>query len=195
MLFVTLFLKQAQVPGHIVEKLKKFDWLGSVLFSAGSASFLFGLTAGGVRYPWYSLGLSSDPAQVVLTRIRASYQALLPLIIGLSAMVSFVYWEFNFASEPIVDKRIFKTWTAVSTYIQTMLHGLVLWAAIYFLSKITSYPVLTGNLPLPSIELTICYSLVLSSRQIVLASHFSNRPIPRNGGPIPLEHRCRSSHR
>lgn len=116
MLFVTLFLKQAQVPGHIVEKLKKFDWLGSVLFSAGSASFLFGLTAGGVRYPW------------------ASYQALLPLIIGLSAMVSFVYWEFNFASEPIVDKRIFKTWTAVSTYIQTMLHGLVLWAAIYFLT-------------------------------------------------------------
>lgn len=58
MLFVTLFLKQAQVPGHIVEKLKKFDWLGSVLFSAGSASFLFGLTAGGVRYPWYDQGLA-----------------------------------------------------------------------------------------------------------------------------------------
>ncbi|KAK6189530.1 hypothetical protein LQW54_013176 [Pestalotiopsis sp. IQ-011] len=116
MLFVTLFLKQAKVPGHVVEKLKKFDWLGSVLFSAGSASFLFGLTAGGVRYLW------------------ASYQALLPLIIGLFGMVSFVYWEFNFASEPIVDKRIFKTCTAISTYIQTMLHGLVLWPAIYFLT-------------------------------------------------------------
>lgn len=53
MLFVTLFLKQAQIPGHIVEKLRKFDWFGSLLFSASSASFLFGITTGGARFPWY----------------------------------------------------------------------------------------------------------------------------------------------
>ncbi|ETS86396.1 hypothetical protein PFICI_00224 [Pestalotiopsis fici W106-1] len=116
MIFVTLFLKQAQVPGQIVEKLKKFDWLGSVLFSVSSASFLFGITAGGVRFAWLS------------------YQTLLPLILGFLGMLGFVYWEFNLASEPIVDKRIFQTWTAISTYIQTMLHGLILWAAIYFLT-------------------------------------------------------------
>ncbi|KAI1844228.1 hypothetical protein JX265_010285 [Neoarthrinium moseri] len=116
MLFVTLFLKQAQIPGQIIEKLKRFDWLGSVLFSVSSAGFLFGITTGGVRFPW------------------SSYQALVPLVIGFLGMLSFVYWEFNFASEPIVDKRIFKTWTAISAYIQTMLHGLVLWAAIYFLT-------------------------------------------------------------
>ncbi|KAF3012632.1 hypothetical protein E8E14_010205 [Neopestalotiopsis sp. 37M] len=116
MIFVTLFLKQAQVPGQIVEKLKKFDWLGSALFSVSSASFLFGLTTGGIRFPW------------------SSYQTLLPLIIGLLGILGFGYWEFNFASEPIVDKRIFRTWTAISTYIQTMLHGLILWAAIYFLT-------------------------------------------------------------
>jgi hypothetical protein len=53
MIFVTLFLKQAQVPGQVVEKLKRFDWLGSVLFSGSSACFLFGLTTGGIRFPWY----------------------------------------------------------------------------------------------------------------------------------------------
>ncbi|KAI1647054.1 putative MFS transporter [Daldinia loculata] len=116
MLLVTLFLKQAQVPGHIVEKLKRFDWLGSVLFSVSSACFLFGITTGGVAFPW------------------TSYQALLPLIIGFLGMLFFVYWEFCFAIGPIVDRRIFATWTAISAYIQTMLHGLILYAAIYFLT-------------------------------------------------------------
>lgn len=50
-------------------------------------------------------------------------------------MIFFVYWEFCFASEPIIDKRIFRTWTAISAYIQTMIHGLVLYASIYFLSE------------------------------------------------------------
>ncbi|KAI8964625.1 putative MFS transporter [Daldinia sp. FL1419] len=116
MLLVTLFLKQAQVPGHIVEKLKQFDWIGSMLFSASSTCFLFGITTGGVAFPW------------------ASYQALLPLILGFLGMLCFVYWEFYFATVPIVDKRIFETWTAISAYIQTMLHGLILYAAIYFLT-------------------------------------------------------------
>ncbi|KAI1387590.1 major facilitator superfamily transporter [Hypoxylon trugodes] len=116
MLFVTLFLKQAQIPGDIAEKLKRFDWSGSVLFSASSASFLYGITSGGVRFPW------------------SSYQALVPLVAGLVGMFCFVYWEFYFATAPIIDKRIFKTWTAISAYIQTMLHGLILWAAIYFLT-------------------------------------------------------------
>ncbi|KAI1759465.1 putative MFS transporter [Hypoxylon sp. FL1150] len=116
MLFVTLFLKQAQIPGHIIEKLRKFDWLGSVLFSVSSAGFLFGITTGGVMFPW------------------SSYQALIPLIVGFLGMVFFLYWEFSYASEPIVNKRIFRSWTAVSAYIQTMVHGLIIYASIYFLT-------------------------------------------------------------
>ncbi|KAI2612326.1 putative MFS transporter [Hypoxylon fragiforme] len=116
MLFVTLFLKQAHIPGNIIEKLKKFDWLGSVLFSVSSAGFLFGVTTGGVLFPW------------------ASYQTLIPLIVGFIGIVCFFRWEFYFASEPIIDKRIFQNWTAISAYIQSMIHGLVLSAAIYFLT-------------------------------------------------------------
>ncbi|KAK6082296.1 major facilitator superfamily transporter [Seiridium cupressi] len=115
MTFVTLFLKQAPIPGHVAQKLKQFDWLGSVLFSVSSAGFLFGLTTGGVIFEW------------------SSFRVLIPIIVGFAGIVSFVYWEFRFASEPIVDKRIFNTWTAISAYLQTVLHGLVLWAAIYFL--------------------------------------------------------------
>ncbi|KAI6086018.1 putative MFS transporter [Hypoxylon rubiginosum] len=116
MLLVTLFLQQAQIPGHIIEKLRKFDWLGSVLFSVSTAGFLFGITTGGVMFPW------------------SSYQAIIPLIVGFLGMVFFLFWEFSYASQPIVDKRIFNTWAATSAYIQTMVHGLILYASIYFLT-------------------------------------------------------------
>lgn len=52
MLLVTLFLKQAKLPGNIVHKLIKFDWLGAILFSVCSAGFLFGITTGGVMFEW-----------------------------------------------------------------------------------------------------------------------------------------------
>ncbi|KAI1504614.1 major facilitator superfamily transporter [Biscogniauxia marginata] len=136
MVFVTLFLKQAQVPGHVIHKLVRFDWLGAVLFSVSSAGFLFGITTGGVIFDW------------------ASYQVLIPIIAGLAGILCFVYWEFYFASEPIIEKQIFSTWTAKSTYIQTLLHGLVTWAALYFLilyyQGVKSYsPVLSAVALLP----------------------------------------------
>ncbi|KAI1339298.1 putative MFS transporter [Xylariaceae sp. FL0016] len=115
MLFVTLFLKQEPIPGNVMHKLRQFDWLGSVLFSVSSAGFLFGITTGGIMFEW------------------PSYQVLLPVIVGLIGIILFVHWEFRYAFEPIIEKRIFSTWTAISTYIQTLLHGLVSWAALYFL--------------------------------------------------------------
>lgn len=127
-------------------------------------------------------------AWAILTTSRSSYQTLLPLIIGLLGILGFGYLEFNFASEPIVDKRIFRTWTAISTYIQTMLHGLILWAAIYFLSKTTFSPSLVST------KLIIYRSLVLSSCKVILAGHFSRRPSPRNSGVIPVQYCCGLSH-
>lgn len=52
MIFVTFFLKLETLPGHILEKLGRFDWLGATLFSVSSAGFLFGITTGGVMFAW-----------------------------------------------------------------------------------------------------------------------------------------------
>ncbi|KAK8018088.1 Major Facilitator Superfamily protein [Apiospora marii] len=115
MIFVTFFLKLETLPGHIFEKLGRFDWLGATLFSVSSAGFLFGITTGGVMFAW------------------GSYQVLIPLLIGLSGILAFIYWEFSFAEEPILEKRMFKTFTATSTYVGCMLQGLLNTASIYFL--------------------------------------------------------------
>jgi len=116
---VIFFLRQAKVPGHIVAKLKRFDWLGSFLFTAGSTSFLFGISTGGVMYEW------------------DSWRTIVSIIVGAAVLVAFALWEIHFAervgTEPLIDKGIFNNWTMVSTYIQTVLHGAILWSLLYFL--------------------------------------------------------------
>ncbi|KAI3547978.1 major facilitator superfamily transporter [Colletotrichum abscissum] len=112
---IFFFLKQAKVPGHIGTKLKKFDWLGSFLFTAGSTSFLFGISTGGVMYEW------------------ASFRCLLPMILGVFILVAFGFWELKFAPVPMIDKGIFNNWTMVANYIMTIFHGMILWSILYFL--------------------------------------------------------------
>ncbi|KAF9875765.1 MFS multidrug transporter [Colletotrichum karsti] len=112
---IFFFLKQAKVPGHIMAKLGRFDWLGSFLFTAGSTSFLFGLSTGGVMYEW------------------KSFRVLLPLILGIFILVVFGVWELRFAKEPMIDKGIFNNWTMIANYIMTVFHGMILWSLLYFL--------------------------------------------------------------
>lgn len=112
---VFFFLNQAKIPGGLGQKLARFDWIGSVLFTASSTAFLFGLTTGGVMYDW------------------DSFRCLLPLILGFFGLIAFAFYELRFAVEPLVARGIFKNWDLISTFIQTIFHGAVTWALIYFL--------------------------------------------------------------
>ncbi|KAI8154782.1 Efflux pump FUS6 [Colletotrichum sp. SAR 10_86] len=112
---IFFFLKQVKIPGDIAGKLGRFDWLGSFLFTAGSTSFLFGISTGGVMYEW------------------KSFRSLLPLVLGVFILVAFGVWELRFAKEPMIDKGIFNSWTMVANYIMTVFHGMILWSLLYFL--------------------------------------------------------------
>ncbi|KAK2048224.1 major facilitator superfamily transporter [Colletotrichum somersetense] len=114
-IMVFFFLKQVGIPGEVGVKLKRFDWLGSFLFTAGSTSFLFGISTGGVMYEW------------------SSFRCLLPLLLGVLTVVGFGFWELKFAKEPLIDKGIFNNRTMVVNYIMTVFHGMILWSILYFL--------------------------------------------------------------
>jgi hypothetical protein len=43
---IFFFLKLAQTPGKVLEKIQRFDWIGSVFFIASAVSFLIPLTWG-----------------------------------------------------------------------------------------------------------------------------------------------------
>ncbi|KAJ2893118.1 major facilitator superfamily transporter [Zalerion maritima] len=115
MIAVFFFLHQTSIPGGMVEKLKRFDYIGSVLFTVSSTAFLFGLTSGGVQYGWDHVAV------------------LLPMIGGAALLVVFGWYEFKVAKEPIIERAIFNNWAMVANYIVSIFHGMILWSLLYFL--------------------------------------------------------------
>lgn len=110
-----LFLNLNFIPTSLVEKLRRIDYIGTVLFVGSLSSFLIPLTWGGVLYPW------------------SSWRTLVPLIIGAVGLAIFVFYEYYFASDPIIPPAIFQNRTATVSFIETVLQGLILWCALYYL--------------------------------------------------------------
>ena len=48
------FVRLKLVSGPTVQKLKRVDWFGNVIFIASTTTFLIPVTWGGVQYPWSS---------------------------------------------------------------------------------------------------------------------------------------------
>ncbi|OJD12889.1 hypothetical protein AJ78_06585 [Emergomyces pasteurianus Ep9510] len=113
--FIILFLKLNFVPASLMEKLRRVDYVGSVLFVGSTASFLIPVTWGGVMYEW------------------DSWRTLVPLIIGIVGLIVTMIYEYKFAEDPIIPITIFATRTAIVSYLETVLHGLVLWCGLYYL--------------------------------------------------------------
>ncbi|KAH8906036.1 MFS general substrate transporter [Coniochaeta sp. PMI_546] len=116
LVFVVLFLHQAKVPGGIDKKLRRFDWVGSIVFTASMTAFLYGVSTGGVSSPW------------------SSYKVLLPLLLGPVGLVLFGVYEWKYAEEPIIVRGLFRNWDMLVSYILTVFHGLILWSLVYFLT-------------------------------------------------------------
>ncbi|KAH6672678.1 major facilitator superfamily transporter [Plectosphaerella plurivora] len=113
---VWFYLNQAAIPGDIAAKLQRFDWLGAVLFTASCVSLLFGITTGGVMNPW------------------GSFRVILPLVLGAAGLAVFAYWEVRHAKEPMIDQGLFVNRSMIVSYFMTVLHGIVLWSLVYFLT-------------------------------------------------------------
>jgi len=75
-----------------MEQFKRLDFIGTVLFIGGLATFLIGLSWGGQSYPWKS-------APVIAT-----------IIVGAVALVAFVLWEaYGHKGDPLMPLHLFKS--------------------------------------------------------------------------------------
>lgn len=108
------FFKLNFTPASLREQLRRIDYIGTVLFVGSTTAFLIPITWGGVMYDW------------------DSWRTLVPLLVGVAGLAVFTVYEVWFAREPIIPKEIFATRTAVASYLGTVLHGLVLWCALYY---------------------------------------------------------------
>ena len=104
---IPLFLNLNHRTTSFVEKLKRVDWVGSVLFVASMMSLLIPITWGGVMYPW------------------DHWRTLVPLVLGVVGLVGFVLYEKFMAKEPLIRLGVFSTRTALVNYVGTVMHGMI----------------------------------------------------------------------
>lgn len=150
-LAIIFFLKLAPTHGALLSKIKRFDWLGSTFFIASTVSFLIPLTWGGIMYSW------------------SSWRVLFPIIIGPAGIICFAFYERYLSHhawdkdgnalpgnniEPIIRFSIFNNMTMVLTYLETVIHGIVVWSLLYFLplyyEAVKGYtPIIAGVAVLP----------------------------------------------
>jgi MFS family permease len=90
----------------LFQKLKQTDWIGAAIFVGGMTSFLVGLSWGGVQHPWKSAA------------------TLAPIIVGLFALVVFVWWQRFARPHSLLPISIFCNWSAVAAFYCALVNGL-----------------------------------------------------------------------
>lgn len=115
--FLTLpyCLRLDHPPGPLAKKLLRFDWVGAILLTAATTSFLMPVSWGGVMFAW------------------SSFRTLVPLILGICGLLAFVMYETYVPKIPLIPLSIFGSRTAAVNYIGTLVHGMVLWCLLYYL--------------------------------------------------------------
>lgn len=119
------------VPTSLSEKLRRIDYLGTIIFIGSTTSFLIPLSWGGVMYDW------------------SSWRTLVPLIIGIVGCLGFVAYETCIASTPIVPVALFKNRTTTVSFVGAISSGLLVWCIVYYMplyfEAVKEYsPVVTG---------------------------------------------------
>ena len=145
---IIAFLKLEHRPRTLKEKLREIDYIGSVIFIASSTSFLVAITWGGVMYAWYS------------------WHTLVPLLVGLFGLAVFLVYEAKFTTVTLLPRVIFKNPSTSIAYFSTFIHGIILWAILYYMPLFFEgaqdfTPILAGLSALPqSLTVVPCAMIV-----------------------------------
>ncbi|EPE25317.1 MFS general substrate transporter [Glarea lozoyensis ATCC 20868] len=108
-------LRLTKPPGAVGNKLKHFDWLGSVFFVGAATCFLMPLTWGGVQYSW------------------SSWRTLFPLLLGAVALVGFCLFERYVSPNPIVKLQLLNNYEMGYSLVAAVINAAIVYGALYFL--------------------------------------------------------------
>jgi MFS family permease len=153
-----LFLSLNFVPNSLCDKLRRVDYVGTLLFVGSTTSFLVPLSWGGVMYDW------------------DSWRTLVPLIIGVTGLVVFSVYEYRVASDPIIPLVIFQNRTVTVSLLGNMFQGLILWCMLYYMplyyEAVKGYsPILSGIAVFPE-TFTCAPSAVAIGIAITITGHY-----------------------
>ena len=99
------------------------DWGGLAIVTGSLAGILFALNSGNAVYPW------------------TSGKILAPLICGCAGLLGFVAYEQLVAkTAAILPGRLFSNPTALSGYIMTIIHAMIVWTVTYYFFLYVRFP-------------------------------------------------------
>lgn len=110
---VFFFLQLRAIDRTFNESLRRLDWGGMVLFTAGCTLFASPVAWAGAMFPW------------------SSWKTLLPLGLGVGLLLAFAWYESK-PVEPVFPYRIFKHRTASITLLVAFIHGAVTYSIIFY---------------------------------------------------------------
>lgn len=137
-LFAFLRVKSDTTPDYM-QRLRRFDWIGNVLFVLSMVSILISLSWAGTRYAW------------------SSYQVIVPLVLGFAGGAAFLLYEASsFCVNPTMPLHIFANRTSGTAFAVTFLHTLsgvsiMYFLPVYFQAVLGATPSRSGVQLLPTI--------------------------------------------
>ena len=103
--------------------IRRMDWGGLAIVTGSLAGILFALNSGNAVYPW------------------TSGKILAPLICGCAGLLGFVAYEQLVAkTAAILPGRLFSNPTALSGYIMTIIHAMIVWTVTYYFFLYVRFP-------------------------------------------------------
>lgn len=114
---LALFLKLRRPPtGTFQEQLARIDWGGSFLMITSVTAIVLALSWGGSNYAW------------------SSFRTVVPLVFGFVGLVGFTaYQGAPWLLDPTMPLRLFGNRTAVTVFIMSFVHSMLLFWSCYFL--------------------------------------------------------------
>ncbi|KAF1913359.1 major facilitator superfamily domain-containing protein [Ampelomyces quisqualis] len=115
-LFVAVFFVRMNRVAELtfLQKLKETDWVGAFIFVGGMTSFLVGISWGGIQHPW------------------SSSATLLPIVVGVFALLVFGWWQRRAAPKSLLPMSIFYNWSAIAALYCSLVNGLILFTTLYY---------------------------------------------------------------
>ncbi|KAI9300737.1 major facilitator superfamily domain-containing protein [Cunninghamella echinulata] len=141
-LFIIFFFHETIPKASFMSKLKRIDYLGTILILISAILFLLALNMGGTMYPWKS-------APVIA-----------PLVLSLVFIIIFAVVECKYAVEPIFPPYIFKNQSCVAILLTNFFSGIYFFSVVFYLPNY--YQVIKGDSAMWSGIRLLPFQLVIS---------------------------------
>lgn len=113
-ILVALFIRLRSIPERFASKMRRADWLGSVVFVGSMTAILIPLTWAGISYAW------------------TSWHVVVPIGFGITGLIILAFHERYLAIEPVIRVVVFANRTTNIAFFAAALHGMSLWSLLYY---------------------------------------------------------------